>query len=262
MGSTGTVVVKIGGSTLGQHDTTLEDLAELQRQGVPVVVVHGGGKAISEWQRRLQLEPRFVDGLRVTDGESLAIAVAVLSGLVNKELVAGLAALGARAIGLSGADGALIEASIKDPRLGYVGSIGRINRHLLDALLDAGYLPLVSPIAIGPGGQLLNVNADTVAGEMACALQARALIFLTDVPGILDEGGIALGRQHAREMQALLTRGVVSGGMIPKVKACVRALEAVQEAHIIDGHTPHALLECLRGHVRGTTIVADTTVVH
>lgn len=256
----GTVVVKIGGSMLGQHDTTLDDLVDLQRREVPVVVVHGGGKTISDWQKRQQLETRFVDGLRVTDAESLSVAVAVLAGVVNKELVASIAARGGRALGLSGADGGLIQARVRDPRLGFVGEVERVDCRLLDAALAAGYLPLVSPIGLGPAGQLLNINGDTVAGEMAVALGAHTLVFLTDVPGIVGKEGRVLERLDVAEARELQTNGIVSGGMIPKVKACLRALTSVGAAQIVDGRLPHALIECLDGRARGTTIAAGATV--
>jgi acetylglutamate kinase len=254
------LVVKIGGSTLGSHDTTLEDLAALQAQAWRPLVVHGGGAAISEWLNVHDTPTRFVRGLRVTDAASLRVVVAVLAGLINKELVAALNALGGRAIGLSGVDGALIRVSTLDPELGYVGQIEHVDGDMLTGLLDEGYLPVIAPLGLlwedeGPRDQILNINADTVAGEVALALGARWLIFLTDVRGIAGGDGRSLGRISAEEAAALVEEGVVSGGMIPKVEACLRAAAGGTHTAIIDGRQPHALLAALeRGELAGTII--------
>ncbi len=254
------LVVKIGGSTLGSHDTTLKDLVALQGQGWRTVVVHGGGAAISEWLKLHDTPTRFVRGLRVTDAASLRVVVAVLGGLINKELVAAINALGGQAIGLSGADGALIRVSPLDPELGYVGQIERVDGEMLTRLLDGGYLPVVAPLGLlwaddGPRNQIMNINADTVAGEMALALGARWLVFLTDVPGIAGRDGRSLARLPGREAAALVEEGVVSGGMIPKVEACLRAATGATRTAIIDGRLPHALLAAVeRGELAGTTI--------
>lgn len=256
------IVVKIGGSTLGSHDTSLKDLVTLQREGVDVVVVHGGGNVISQWMQRQGIPPRFVNGLRVTDAPSLEIVVAVLTGLINKELVSLLHHLGGRAIGISGIDGGLLEAHIANPDLGYVGEISRVNSAPLRAILDSGYIPIVAPLgmdcqdgsehASGP----LNINGDTVAGELAYALEAQRLIFLTDVEGIMDGSGRVIRRLDRRRANILFKSGVVRGGMIPKLSACLRALERLPVADIIDGRKPSALLDCVRGRATGTTIVS------
>jgi acetylglutamate kinase len=254
------LVVKIGGSTLGSHDTTLEDLVSLQGQGWRPLVVHGGGAAISEWLKLHNTPTRFVRGLRVTDAASLRVVVAVLAGLINKELVAALNALGGRAIGLSGVDGALIRVSTLDPELGYVGQIERVDGGMLRRLLDEGYLPVIAPLGLlwadeGPRDQILNINADTVAGEVARALGARWLVFLTDVPGIAGGDGRSLGRLSPEEAAALVEEGIVSGGMIPKVEACLRAATGRTRTAIIDGGQPHALLAALeQGELAGTII--------
>ena len=180
------IVVKIGGSTLGSHDTTLKDLVTLQNQGVDVVVVHGGGNVISQWMQRQGIPPQFVNGLRVTDGASLEIVVAVLTGLVNKELVAQMHELGGRAIGISGIDGGMLEARVANPELGYVGEIATVNSGPITALLSSGYMPMIAPLArqcqddSDHSGGPLNINGDTVAGELAHALGAERLVFLTD----------------------------------------------------------------------------------
>src|SRR3989337_1485180 len=173
------VVVNIGGSTLGSHDTTLADLASLRRQGLPLVVVHGGGDAVTEWLGRHGVASRFIEGLRVTEEEALEVVVAVRAGLVNKQIVAQLNARGARAVGLCGADASLLRARRQRRELGFVGEVTAVQRDILDRLLSEGFLPVVAPIAVeddgGSGQQLLNVNADTVAGELARALAAPDL---------------------------------------------------------------------------------------
>jgi acetylglutamate kinase len=259
------IVVKIGGSTLGSHDTTLEDLVELQKQGKSLVVVHGGAKVTSDWLNRLGIPTSFVNGLRVTDAETLKVVVAVLGGLVNKELVMAIQALGGKTVGLSGCDGNLLWASIKSPELGYVGEIVAVDTAPLKLLLDAGYMPVVAPISFGSvKGKvtLLNVNGDTAAGEIAAALAADKLIFLTDVDGIYDGARKVIPRLNLAEAEDMLASGVASGGMIPKIKASLRALTTSKIVRIIDGRISHALLQNIAGKVRqtksgGTTIVPD-----
>lgn len=254
------IVVKIGGSTLGSHDTSLKDLVTLQQQGREVVVVHGGGPVISQWMQRQGIPPRFVNGLRVTDAASLDIVVAVLTGLVNKELAGLLHRLGGRALGLSGLDDGLLQARIANPELGYVGEITRVNPEPLQAVLAGGYMPLLAPLAMQEldgtehAGGPLNINGDTVAGELAWALGAERLIFLTDVPGVMDGNGRVLARLDRRRARLLLGSEVVKGGMIPKLEACLRALEQSAAADIVDGREPGALLECVAGQGRGTRL--------
>jgi acetylglutamate kinase len=257
------IVVKIGGSTLGSHDTSLQDLVALQREGASVVVVHGGGNVISQWMQRQGILPRFVNGLRVTDGPSLEIVVAVLTGLINKELVSTLHNLGGRAIGISGIDGGLLEARIADPELGFVGEVDRVNSEPLDIILASGYIPMIAPLAIhrqdgsAHAGEPLNINGDTVAGELAYALGAERLIFLTDVEGVMDGSGRVISRLDGRRANLLFQSGVVRGGMIPKLEACLKALQRSPVADIVDGRRPGALLDCVKGRGTGTTIVGD-----
>lgn len=258
--SVGTIVVKIGGSTLGSHDTTLQDLVALQREGLRPVVVHGGGKVISRWMERQGIRPRFVDGLRVTDEASLEVVVAVLSGLINKTLVASLLALGGRAVGICGADGGVLQGKVKDRRLGLVGSIVRVDVTPIKALLEAGYIPVVAPVAVHhPGGGkrtagLLNVNADTAAGEIAAALEAERLVFLTDVEGVLDPSRRLIPRLTERQARSLMRSRIVAGGMLPKLEACLTALRGVRYAQIVDGRRPGALREVVAGHALGTRV--------
>ena len=255
------ILVKIGGSTLGASDTSVPDVAALQRQGARPVVVHGGGNTVTEWMARQGIMAQFVGGLRVTDAESLEVATAVLAGLVNKQLVASLAGLGAKAVGLSGVDGGIIQATIGNPELGYVGTDVSVDPSAVTALVDAGYIPVVSPISIhaADGGanahHLLNVNADTVAGALAMALGAGYLVFLTDVEGIMDNGGRLLERVPLAQTEGLVSSGVVKGGMVPKLEACVSAVAQGVSAHIIDGRRSGALLECLAGTAVGTAVV-------
>lgn len=256
----GTIVIKLGGSTLGSHDTTLADLVTLQRRGVPVVVIHGGANVVTEWLRRLSISSKFVRGLRVTDTETLKVVVAILSGLVNKELVAAIQALGGRAVGLSGIDGSLLGARVKDPELGHVGDVTEVNPRALQAVLAAGFIPVVAPLCYqsppepGDHGFMLNVNGDTAAGRLAAALGAEKLIFLTDVAGIMEGSQGLVPRLSRREAQAMLASGVASGGMIPKIEACLAALPAVGMTRIIDGRAPHALIREVEDGMEGTTI--------
>lgn len=257
--ASGVIVVKIGGSTLGSHDTTLEDLVALQQRGARPVVVHGGGALISEWLSRHDVPTRFERGLRVTDAETLKVVVAVLAGLVNKELVAAINATGGRAVGLSGADGGLLRARIADEALGYVGEITRVEAAAIESLLEDGVMPVIAPIAVLGDGealspQLLNVNADTAAGAIAAALGARRLVFLTDVAGVRSIAGDTLTELSAAEAEQLISAGVIEGGMIPKVEACLEAARAGAESTIADGRHAHVLLEVTEGRAAGTAV--------
>ena len=257
------IVVKIGGSTLGSHDTSLRDLVALQEEGQQVVVVHGGGNVISQWMQRQGLAPQFVGGLRVTDAPSLEIVVAVLGGLINKELVSLMYEFGGRSVGLSGIDGCMVEAGIGNPELGFVGEVTNVNVDLIRVALDSGFIPMIAPLGVHVrdgsenAGSPLNINGDTVAGELARALEAQQLVFLTDVAGVMDGGGRVIRRLDRRRANILFNSGVIQGGMIPKLSACLRALEQSPVANIIDGRQPNALLECIRGNSTGTTIVGD-----
>lgn len=244
------LVAKIGGSTLGAHDTTLEDVVALQRRGVRPVVVHGGGALISEWLKLHGVSTRFERGLRVTDESTLSVVVAVLAGLVNKRLVAALAAAGGRAVGLSGADGGLFKARLLDEKLGFVGEVVEVDTRPLLDLLEDGFVPVVAPIAVewrgeAPTDQLLNINADTAAGAVAEALAPRWLVFLTDVPGIRDEGGRTVAALSPARAGVLTEAGVIQGGMIPKVEACLRGAGSGCRCVIADGRQPGALLAAI-----------------
>lgn len=253
------IVIKIGGSTLGAHDTTLEDVVTLHRSGRRVVVVHGGGPQATEWLKLHGAGTQFVRGLRVTDAAALEVVVAVLAGLVNKQITAALNALGGQAVGLSGADGPTVLAEVREPELGRVGAVREVRTGLLARLLQAGYLPVLSSIGLdvappSPDAALLNINADTVAGEVAVALGAEWLVFLTDVPGVKDAAGAVRARLSPDEAEELMRAGVVSGGMIPKVEACLHAARAGAASIIVDGREPHALLAALNGAETGTRV--------
>ena len=250
------VVVKIGGSALGADDTTFADVAALQREGARPVVAHGGGPAITTWMAKLGLRAQFVRGLRVTDAPSLDIAVAALAGLINKRLVADLRSAGVNAVGVSGADGGLLRGTITDPELGFVAGALEADVGLIEALAGAGCVPVVAPIALSADepGQLLNVNADAAAGALSAALGAERLVFLTDVDGILNADGRLIRRVPLETGESLLRSGVVKGGMIPKLEACLAAARAGARAGIVNGTRPGALPAWLDGSGAGTAV--------
>jgi acetylglutamate kinase len=245
------LTVKIGG-TAGTHAASLAVL--IQRAEPGWVVVHGGGGEVGDWSQRLGVEPRTVDGLRVTDPKTLEIAVAVLRGIVNARLVATFVAGGVAAIGLSGVDGDLLRAERFDPRLGEVGRISRVNGPLLEALAGAGQVPVVAPIARGEGAELLNVNADEVAGAIAAARGGR-LLLLTDVSGVLRDGE-PVTTLSADEAEGMLADESASGGMRPKLRAAVMAARAGCAVLIADGRDPEAVRAALDGTTTGTTVTA------
>jgi len=254
------LAIKIGGSTLGKTDTTVEDLVTLQKRGIPLVVIHGGASTVSDWLGRLGIHTSFVNGLRVTDLENLLVVTAVLAGLVNKELVSAIWNSGGKAVGLSGVDGGLIQARNKTPELGYTGEELDVDIELVETLLKSGYIPVIAPVSLGLSEELrqntnlLNVNGDTVAGEIAAALNAEKLIFLTDVLGLYDDSNSLIHKLSPHEAEALVASGVASGGMVAKIDACLRALPAVKMTRIIDGRISHALLNDVDGKGDGTTI--------
>ena len=257
-----TVVVKYGGSAIGAEsaqDTTLQDVAALRMVGMRVVLVHGGGKHITALLEKLQVPTRFENGYRVTDRAALSAAELALSAQVNKAIVADLARLEVSAVGISGKDGGLITAAVKDPALGRVGAITRVNTKVLNTLLDADFVPVVSPIALGEDGNGLNCNADDAARAVAEALGAESLVFLTDIGGILIDSHnskTAVDRMDVKRAEELIETGLIAGGMVPKVRGCVHAIRAgVGEVSILDGRVEHALLLHMLGQrASGTTI--------
>ena len=244
------VVVKYGGAAMVRQDlreAVFRDLALLACVGVQVVVVHGGGPEINEWLGRLQIQPEFRNGLRVTTPETMDVVEMVLVGRVNKQIVNGLNQVGGRAVGLCGSDGGLVLArTYGDGSNGLVGDVAAVNPAVLLPLLENGYIPVISSVAANAEGQAHNINADTVAGELAAALQAEKLILLTDTPGILrdrDDPSSLIRQVSLAGARALIEDGIVAGGMTPKTECCIRAIaQGVAAAHIVDGRSPHALL--------------------
>ena len=257
-----TVVVKYGGSAIGAQsteDTTLQDVAALRMVGMRVVLVHGGGKHITALLDKLQVPTHFVNGYRYTDEATLETAELALSAQVNKAIVADLARLEVSGVGISGKDGGLITAAVNDPALGRVGDITKVNTKVLNTLLDADFVPVVSPIALGEDGGSLNCNADDAARAVAEALGAEHLVFLTDVGGILIDSHnskTAVDRMDIKRAEELIEAGLIAGGMAPKVRGCVHAIRAgVGEVSILDGRGEHALLLHMLGQrSSGTTI--------
>ncbi len=251
-----TLVIKLGGSTLEHQRGVLQDIIWLRSLGACPVLVHGGGPYINAWLEKLNVPEQFEDGLRVTDARTLDIVRMVLLGQVNSGLVLMATQMGARAIGLSGTDGNMILAKIISERLGFVGEITSVDPSVVQTLLDQGYIPVIAPLGQDPDGECLNINADLVAAQLAGALQAEKLIFLSNVVGICREDGSLISELNEAEARHLIAGGVISGGMIPKVTACLDALASVARVHIVDGGEPHVLLrELFTDQGAGTMIV-------
>ncbi len=251
-----TIVIKLGGSTLDHQRVVLQDVIWLRTLGVYPVLVHGGGPSINVWLEKLHVPTRFENGLRVTDAETLEVVQMVLLGQVNANLVAMASQLGGKAVGISGTDGNMISARVASERLGFVGEIERVDPALVRTLIEQGYIPIVAPLGQGPGGICLNINADLVAAHLAGALKAEKLIFLSNVRGICQTDGSLISELDETEAKRLVKDGVISGGMIPKVSACLDILSAVPRVHIVDGREPHVLLrELFTDQGAGTMIV-------
>ena len=261
------IVVKYGGNAMInevlKHDV-MSDMVLMSLIGVKVVLVHGGGPEISGMLKRVGKESQFVDGLRVTDEETSEIVQMVLAGKINKSLVAKLELLGGRAMGISGMDGNLLKAKMVDERLGYVGEIAKVDSTPILDLLEKGYIPVVSTIGCDETGHVYNINADTAAAAIAGALQAEALISMTDTVGLLrdpKDPSTLIRRVDLAGCEKLKAEGVISGGMIPKVECCTNAIkDGVRKVFIIDGRVPHALLiECLTDEGAGTMFKKELT---
>ncbi|HEX9058364.1 MAG TPA: acetylglutamate kinase [Ktedonobacterales bacterium] len=237
-----TVVIKLGGSTLDDGQDALEDIIWLQSLGAHPVLVHGGGPDISGWLDRLGLRTQFVRGLRVTDAATLEVVRMVLVGKVNGELVQAVARHGGRAVGLSGVDGPILRAQPIAPELGYVGMVTEVDPAPIQALTAAGYIPIIAPLGLGPDSEALNINGDDAAADLARGLAAAKLLYLSDVPGIHGSDGKLLSTLTDMQVRALIKDGTISGGMIPKAEACLRALETTHRVHIVDGRESHVLV--------------------
>jgi len=245
-----TFVVKYGGAAMKEghlKDSVIRDIVFLSYVGIRPVVVHGGGPEINTWLGKLNIEPQFKNGLRVTDAATMDVVEMVLVGRVNKEIVTLINTAGGQAVGLCGKDGNLIRARAQgEDSIGFVGEVQGVDIRVVSTLVESGYIPVISSVAADETGQAYNINADTVAGEIAAALGAEKLILLTDTAGILrdyHDPSTLIYRLDIAEARQLMKEGVVGGGMIPKVTCCVRSLaQGVKAAHIIDGRVPHALL--------------------
>ena len=257
-----TVVVKYGGNAMINptlKEQVMEDIVLLWLIGVRVVLVHGGGPEINDLMDRLGKKPEFVDGLRVTDQETMDIVQMVLAGKINKTLVNLLEMKGGRAVGLSGMDGRLLQCSVKDERLGFVGEIQKVHIQPVTDLLNNGYIPVVSTVGCDKQGNAYNINGDTAAACIAGALNAERLIMMTDIAGVLldrNDPDTLIPEITLNELPSLYDRGIISGGMIPKVECCARALrEGVKNVIIMDGRVPHAILtELLTDEGAGTMV--------
>ncbi|HEU5198872.1 MAG TPA: acetylglutamate kinase [Ktedonobacterales bacterium] len=252
------LVLKLGGSTLERDRDVLEDAIWLRRVGALPVIVHGGGPSITHWLERIGHESRFVDGRRVTDDETLKAAQMVLIGEVNTSLVQQIAQLGGQAIGLSGVSGPCIYARQRDPALGYVGEIVRVDPAPISLLLQSGYLPVIAPLGYGESGECLNINADESAAAIATALEADKLIYLSNVTGIQAADGTLFSELTASAARKLIAEGIIQGGMIPKTEAALQALGSVNRVHIVDGRVPHVLIrELFTDQGAGTMFTPD-----
>ena len=256
------VVVKYGGNAMVNEQLkqqVMEDVVLLWLIGVKVVLVHGGGPEISQTMKALGKEAVFVDGLRVTDRETVDIVQMVLAGKINKTLVNLLEMKGGQAMGISGMDGRLIEAEIKDERLGYVGEITNINIQPVTDLLEKGYIPVISTLGCDREGNAYNINGDTAAARVAGALEAERLIMLSDIPGLLrdkDDPTTLIPELSVMEAAQLRQEGIISGGMIPKMECCIEAIRrGVKKVIIMDGRVPHSILmELLTDEGAGTMV--------
>ncbi len=238
-----TVVIKIGGNALEtSRDDTLLDIVLLRYVGMQPVLVHGGGPEITALSERLGLKAQFKKGLRVTDEKTMEVVKMVLTGKVGPEIVAAIHRLGGQAVGMSGEDGPTIIAEALDESMGFVGRVTQVNKEPITALLARGYIPVIASIGLGYDGHAYNINADTVAAEIAVTLKAAKVMLLTDVPGVLGVDGHVVAVLTKEDARKRIASGEVTGGMIPKLEACLRALDAVPFAHVVDGRTKHALL--------------------
>ena len=269
------VVIKFGGHAMGEQasiEAFSSDIVLLRQVGAKPVVVHGGGPQIGSMLERLKMESNFIDGLRVTDQQTISIVEMVLAGAINKSLVASIASSGGMAVGISGKDGNLIKAKKLTHKtrdsdsaienlvdLGYVGIPQKVDTQVLDALIGSGMIPVVAPLGLGVDGKTYNINADTAAGSIASALGASRLIMLTDVEGVLDASGKLIPRLSIGQARQLISSGIINGGMIPKVETCIEAVNSgAGAAVILDGRKQHAVLvELFTEHGIGTLIHAD-----
>ncbi len=269
-----TIVIKYGGNAMINEDlkqSVMDDVTLLKYIGINPILVHGGGPDINDMLGRMDIESHFVNGLRYTDAETMKVAQMVLIGKTNKEIVSNLNAKGAKAIGICGIDGNLIEAEKMtedkngDPiDVGFVGKIKKINTKVIEMLANDEYIPVIAPIGVGADGESYNINADTVAAEVAVALKASKLITLTDVPGVLDSEKSLISILDEQSIGEYVDSGAITGGMIPKINGCLDTVQrGVRRAHIIDGRIPHSIiLEIFTAKGIGTMIVKERNNYH
>ncbi len=269
------IVIKYGGHAMVEErlkQAFAMDIVLMKLVGIKPIVVHGGGPQISRVMERMGLKPIFVEGQRVTDEETMNVVEMVLAGIVNKEIVSLISQAGGRAVGLSGRDGNLVEAEKmtiykytgedRPPEIidiGRVGKVKKVNPEILYTLIERDFIPVIAPVGIGPGGEAYNVNADLVAGAIAGSMQAEKLIYLSDVEGVKDEEGRLISTLYLHQIEKYIEKGIVKGGMIPKLKSARKALrEGVKKAHIIDGRVPHSLIiELFTDEGLGTQILSE-----
>lgn len=262
------IVVKYGGNAMINEelkDSVMRDIVLLSLIGIKVVLVHGGGPEITDMLAKVGKKTEFVNGLRVTDKESVEIVQMVLAGKINKNLVNLISVKGGKAIGLSGIDGQMIKAQPKDPALGFVGDITEVDPQIIIDTLDKGYIPVISTVACDEQGNTYNINADTAAAKIAGALGAESLISMTDITGILrdkDDPSTLISTIYVSDTAELVSEGVISGGMIPKVECCTEAIRrGVKKVFIIDGRVPHSLLiETLTDEGMGTMLISGENI--
>jgi acetylglutamate kinase len=270
-----TFVIKYGGHAMGEESLARQfarDVILMKQVGINPIVVHGGGPQIGKMLERLKIKSSFIDGLRVTDAATVEIVEMVLSGSINKQIVTAINDAGGKAIGLSGKDANLIRAKrvsrkVKDPDsniervldLGFVGEPSEIDPSILDTLYESDIIPVIAPIGYGENGETYNINADTVAGAIAAAIEACKLMILTDVVGVLDKDKALLSELSVKDARKLMKNGTITGGMIPKIETCIHAVEnGCEAAHILDGRTAHVLLvETFTEHGAGTMILGE-----
>lgn len=261
------VVIKYGGAAMQDcalKKKVMQDIVLMKYVGMHPIVVHGGGPDINAMLKRLNIKSSFIDGLRVTDQDTMEIVEMVLGGKVNKEIVSGLNASGGKAIGISGKDGGLLEARAMDDtgKMGFVGEVCQVNPQIIETLIENGYIPVIAPIGIDNEQQSYNINADLVAAALAVALKADKLVLLTDVPGLLQnpkDSESLISVLKVSEVPDYIANGIIAGGMIPKVKCCVEAVTGgVGRTHIIDGRVPHSiLLEIFTDEGIGTMVIDE-----
>jgi len=261
------VVIKYGGAAMkdcGLKQKVMQDIVLMKFVGMHPIVVHGGGPEINAMLKRLDIKSSFIDGLRVTDQETMEIVEMVLGGKVNKEIVSGINASGGKAIGISGKDGGLIEAQALDPsgQMGFVGEVKNVNPQIIETMIENGYIPVIAPIGIDNQGQSFNINADLVAAAIAVGMKADKLVLLTDVPGLLSDpkdSESLISILKLSEVADYIANGTIAGGMIPKVHCCEEAVAGgVGRTHIIDGRVPHSiLLEIFTDEGVGTMVINE-----